>query len=126
MCLSSEVNPFVPCFQGLEKGCIGSEWIKTKLFWWVNKKRSEDSAVVTPAMVPKGTTNEYSGANLTPQNRKLIFEFRFPKTPFDGKQNFTVNDINSWSEISDSRKTSTINHYESAGESGIASVVNGL
>ena len=91
-------------------------------------KNFSNARMVSAAMVPKGTTNEYLGANFTPKNRKLIAEPRHPKSRSDGKQNLTVHGMGSFrkklvavglsekfvSLISDSRRKGTINHYESA------------
>ena len=82
--------------------------------------------MIRVVIAPTGTTNEYSGPDLTSKKRKLFDEPKLPKTPSDGKQNVTVNGSGSFrkkpfaerlsekvvSLISDSRRKDTINHYE--------------
>ena len=83
-----------------------------------------NSIMARAAMVPKGTTNEYSEPNNTPKNRILIARSRLPKTLSDGKQIITVNIMDSFrkklvaeglsekaiSLISYSRRKDTVNH----------------
>ena len=125
-------NRYLPTIMG------ESEWLCLPSIL-PNRESSEESAgrncnnnfsnsiMVRAVMVPKGTTNEYSGPNLNLKNRKLIAKPRLPKAPSAGKQHLTVNGMSSFSKklvaeglsekivslISDSRRKVTIIHYES-------------